>query len=180
MKSAFLQTKSLQTLDDVGGWENRRKMGIVTAALYDPNACGLILSNEEELLFFLDHLNACDLVLGYNLLDFDLELLRAYGTVTLPPDRCFDMMQDLYKITGVRLSLAQVSRGTLGLYDDGSFCCDLNEDFRLGRELMPATVSYNDVLAMAEIHEYGVHHGAIKYVDARDRIRHVPVQWRHC
>lgn len=178
MNLAYLQIKSLRTLGDVGGWDNRRDMGVSIAALYDPKTNQLLVSTEEELPMFLHHLDKCQLIVGYNQIEFDLELLKTYGSVRTLPDQCLDIMWEIHRYLGVRLPLASVCQGTLGYVSTISKKHTFHSDFRLGRELQPAMDCCNDVLAIAEIHQYGQKHKHVKCIDRGGKVAKAKIEWK--
>ncbi len=79
------------TADEVGGWRNIRDMRLAVAVTYDASMGVYRDYAEQEVDHLIAALRGADLVIGYNVLRFDYEVLRAYTTERLeaiPRRRC--------------------------------------------------------------------------------------------
>lgn len=119
--SLFLRNKHYLIVDietqkiaqDVGGWGNIDKLGVSIAVAYDSKTGEFLTFRENE----LDHLHKlCKerLVVGYNIIGFDLKVLTAYGFDPKKLD-VFDIMLDVEQCSGWRyVKLDSIAKGTLG------------------------------------------------------------------
>ena len=106
-----LETQHLA--DEVGGWDHIRDMRLAVGVTYDPSQDEYKTYLEEDALRLVDDLRSADLVVGYNLIRFDYEVLRAYTDDPLENLPTVDMMVDLQKVLGWRPKLDDVAAATL-------------------------------------------------------------------
>jgi DEAD/DEAH box helicase domain-containing protein len=147
--------------DEVGGWRNIRDMR---------------LASEQEVDRLIATLRGADLVVGYNVLRFDYEVLRAYTTEKLAQIPTCDMLDDLYHTLGWRVSLDAVATATLG----ETKSADGLQAVRWFREgQLDKVVDYcrRDVEVTWRVYQFGQHNGYVQYRDRRRRVHRVPVQW---
>lgn len=120
--SLFLRNKHYLVVDietpklaeDVGGWGNIDKLGVSVACAYD-SKLGELLAFRENELERLHKLCRERLVVGYNVLGFDLKVLSAYGFDARKLD-VFDIMLDVTQSSGWRfVKLDAIAKGTLGI-----------------------------------------------------------------
>lgn len=107
-----IETKTL--VDAVGGWKNFKQLEVSIACAYDSKT-DKFLSYTEDKLGDLVALCKERLLIGYNLLGFDLPILEKYG---LPPASdldVFDIMVDIHNISGWKfVKLEKIAQATLG------------------------------------------------------------------
>lgn len=106
-----VETKTL--VDAVGGWKNFKALEISVACAYDSKT-GELLSYRENELGKLIELCKERLVVGYNVIGFDLPVMEKYGLPTSGLD-VFDIMLDVHNISGWRfVKLERIAQATLG------------------------------------------------------------------
>ncbi len=106
-----LETK--QSFDDVGGFKNTHKLGISVGVVYDSRSDKTTAYREDEIDDLVAQLQTADLVIGFNSFGFDNIVLQPYIIVTLNHLPGLDLMQELTKELGHRVSLDSVAQGTL-------------------------------------------------------------------
>jgi len=97
-----------------GGWGNLPGMRLSCAVVYDVNLGKYFTYIEETVQDLLRHLKASALVVGFNTLRFDYGVLQGYADSSLQKLPSLDLMADLQKKLGHRLSLAHLAEHTLG------------------------------------------------------------------
>lgn len=107
-----IETKDL--VDSVGGWKNFKQLECSVACAFDSKT-NEMLSYTEDKLGDLVELCKDRVLIGYNLIGFDLPILEKYG---LPPASeldVFDIMLDVHNISGWRfVKLEKIAHATLG------------------------------------------------------------------
>jgi DEAD/DEAH box helicase domain-containing protein len=98
---------------EVGGWQNAHLMRISVAVVYDALAGGYRHYREEQVQELMQDLLAADLVVGFNIDGFDLKVLSGYSEFA-SRIRTFDILSDLRRTLGFRLSLDHLAQHTLG------------------------------------------------------------------
>ena len=97
-----------------GGWGNLPGMKLSCAVVYDVKLEKYFTYVEETVQDLLRHLQAADLVIGFNTLRFDYGVLQGYFSFNLQSLPSLDLMADLEKKLHHRLSLAHLAENTLG------------------------------------------------------------------
>ena len=97
-----------------GGWNNLPGMKLSCAIVYDVDQAQYYTYVEENVQDLVRHLKASSLVIGFNSQRFDYGVLQGYTSFKLQTLPTLDLMADLQKKLGHRLSLAHLAQHTLG------------------------------------------------------------------
>ena len=164
------------TADEVGGWEHIRLMRLAVAVIYDVATGSYRDYTEQDVNRLLADLRQADLVVGYNLLRFDYEVLRAYTDDNLLNLPTVDMLVHLYRILGWRPKLGDLAAATLGETKMGDGL-DAVRWFRQGH--LDRVIAYcrQDVQVTWRLYEFGHRNGYVQYRDRNWRVQRVPVRW---
>jgi len=103
-----------RSFQDVGGRTKMRALGMSVGIVYSFLEDRFITFYEQEAGKLVDLLLGAELVIGYNLLGFDYEVLKGYGDVPLEKAPTLDLMLDLQQRLGFRPKLDSVVQATLG------------------------------------------------------------------
>lgn len=181
--SLFLKNRHYLVVDietqkiaqDVGGWDHIDKLGVSVACAYDSKSGEFLAFRENE----LDRLNKlCKerLVVGYNVLGFDLKVLTAYG---FEPKRfdVFDIMIDVQATSGWRfVKLDNIARATLGS-EKSADGLQAVEWYKQGRIDEIIKYCQKDVEITRDVFIYGMKNGHIKIARSEGEPATFPVQW---
>lgn len=110
----YFDLETLRSAADVGGWHHIDRMGMALGVVFDTHSGEFTTYHEADVAALLDHLEAADLVVGYNVLRFDYQVLSAYERRDLERLPTFDMLVALKAVLQQRLSLANLGHATLG------------------------------------------------------------------
>lgn len=163
MDEIYLDTESQRGPEEVrGGWDNIPAFGLAVAVTWDP-AFGFREWFEPDAVPLLQELSRFPRLVTFNGNRFDLPLLSAYGpTLALLP-KSFDVLADLRRRLGFRVSLEDLARATLGRGKGGSG----EQALRWWRSGDPAlrrkVVEYcrQDVEVLRDCVGYGREHGFV-------------------
>ena len=132
---------------------------------------------EQEMGALEQLLRASDLVIGFNIKRFDFEVLAPYFTAPVTNIAVFDIMDEVTRVLGHRVSLDSLAEATLGQHKGGSGL-DALRFFKDGRWEELTAYCLKDVQLTKDIYEYGLQHGELrctaKYTGQELRI---PVNW---
>ena len=171
-----LDLETQHIASEVGGWGHIRDMKLAVGVTYHAgeNAYRTYLEPDAELL--VGALREADLVVGYNLLRFDYEVLRRYTEDPLLDLPTLDMLDHIHRSLGFRLKLDDVAAATLG---EGKSADGLQAVrwFRQGQVQKVIDYCQRDVEVTWKVYQFGKQHGYVKYRDRSWRIRKVPVRW---
>src|SRR3990167_2899839 len=122
-------------------------------------------------------LKDAELVIGFNIRRFDMPVLQpylSYPVATLP---VLDIMEEVVKNLGHRLSLESIAQATLGKGKSGSGL-DALKWFKEGRLDLITKYCLDDVKVTKEVYEYGKQHGRL-FATSRfsEQKLQIPVFW---
>ena len=177
MDICYFDLETQQTLNDVEGRKSELRMSV--GVIYSTADRSYSTYCEEEAGELIARLQRADLVVGFNILHFDYEVLLGYAGLDLGYSvRTLDLLVDIEKALGRRVSLDAVARASLGIEKiaDG---LDAIRWFREGRLADIAKYCCYDVKATRLVHEYGVAHGNVAFFDRTRKSQTVPVPWKN-
>ena len=148
-----LETK--KSADEVGGWGNISKMGMSVGVTYSA-ACEYKIYGESQVNDLLRELQRADLVVGFNNLRFDYEVLHGYTSFDLAQLPTLDMLVELQKTLNHRLSLDSIATATFGVEKTAEGLQAI-QWFKEGKLAEIAEYCCYDVKITKLVHEYGAH-----------------------
>lgn len=173
----YFDLETQRTANDAGGWDKKRNMGMSVAVTYSTLRNEYRIFSEKTVDQLVDQLLRADLVVGFNVVSFDYEVLMGYTIIDLPHQcRTLDLMTDMELKLGHRLSLDAVSTASLGVGKTGDGL-DAIRWWREGRVLDIAEYCCFDVKCTKMVHEFGVANKRVHYVDRFQQRRSVEVEW---
>ena len=173
----YFDLETQRTANDVGGWDKKRDMGMSVGVTYSTVAGAYRIYSEKRVNELIDELLKADLVVGFNVVNFDYEVLMGYTILDLPHQcRTLDMLVDIEAKLGHRLSLDAVATASLGVGKtaDG---LDAIRWWREGKLLPIAEYCCYDVKCTKLVHEYGVANKKLFYTDRFQQKKSVAVEW---
>lgn len=170
-----LETQKLA--HEVGGWRNVRNMRMSVGVAYSDQD-GFRIFTESAVAQLIEMLKSADLVVGFNQLRFDYEVLRAYTTENLASLPNLDILAAVTAVLGFRLPLDHLAQFTLGKNKsgDGSMAPSW---FREGKLDLLHEYCKDDVRITRDLYEYGRKNGFLLYQRKNRTIAEVMVNWSH-
>jgi len=173
----YFDLETQRLANDVGGWDKKRDMGMSLGVTYSTASCEYRIFSEKKVNDLIDQLLKADLVIGFNVINFDYEVLMGYTILDLPHQcRTLDLMVDIEKKLGHRLSLDSVASASLGVGKTGDGL-DAVRWWREGKIMPIAEYCCFDVKCTKLVHEYGVANRKLFYTDRFKQRRSVEVEW---
>jgi RNase_H superfamily len=177
MDIVYFDLETRRTAGDVGGWGQKAKMGISVACTFSTKANEYSIYTEDESQALIHQLVRADLVVGFNHVGFDYEVLLGQTIMDFRDQvRSLDLLIDLEQRLGHRIKLDAVASATLG----SSKTADGLEAIRWWQQGKLAEIAEYccyDVKVTKCVHEFGRDNGYVKYIDRNDREQRVEVQW---
>ena len=164
------------TADDVGGWNHIRDLRLSIGVIYNVAMDRYCVYTETEADLLVADLRAANLVIGYNVLRFDYEVLRAYTDDRLLDLPTVDMLRDLHRTLGWRPKLDNVASATLGETKSANGLQAVRW-FRTGELQKIIDYCQRDVGVTWRVYEFGKRNGYVRTSDRRWRTHRVPVKW---
>lgn len=132
---------------------------------------------ENEVDALIDQLMKADIVVGYNLINFDYQVLMGYTIRQLAEQiRTLDLMVDVEKVIGHRLSLDALAMGTLGVGKTAEGL-EAIKWWREGKLMEIAEYCCFDVKVTRLVHEHGARAGELFYSDRFGRKQRLEIAW---
>jgi DNA polymerase III epsilon subunit-like protein len=172
----YFDLETQKSADEVGGWNNIRDMRMSIGVTYSTARGEYRIYGESQVNDLLTELQRADLVIGFNNLRFDYEVLHHYTVLDLRQIPTLDMLVELQKKLPHRLSLDAVATATLGVEKTAEGLQAIRW-FREGRLLEIAEYCCYDVKITRLVHEYGAARRQLSYQDRFGRKLTVAVDW---
>jgi hypothetical protein len=173
----YFDLETQRTANDAGGWDRKRDMGMSVGVTYSTRTGEYRIYTEKNVQALVDQLVRADLVVGFNVINFDYEVLMGYTILDLPHQcRTLDLLVELEKTLGHRIGLDAVATATLGVGKTGDGL-DAIRWWREGRMLDIAEYCCFDVKCTRLVHEFGTENGKLHYTDKFRRKQSVAVNW---
>ncbi len=174
----FFDLETQKTAQDVGGWQNTHLMRVSIAVVYDTLEGRFSDYYEDNIDALLAHLAKADLIVGFNIKNFDYRVLSAYARDDLSALPTFDILEDIHRRLGFRLGLDHLARETL---NRGKTAHGLQavEWFRQGELEKLAEYCRQDVIVTRDLFQYGLEKGHLIYREKRSERRvRLLVDWQ--
>lgn len=159
---------------------DRKKLHLLkvsVACIHDSATDSYHAYEERELSRLEEVLKQADLIVGFNIREFDMEVLAPYLATPVKSLPVFDLLEEIERVRGHRVSLQSVAQATLQSSKSGSGW-DAIKLYREGRMEELKKYCFDDVRITKDVYEYGCKHGKISFVSNRDYGTHdVPVDW---
>jgi DEAD/DEAH box helicase domain-containing protein len=176
MNVLFFDVETQRTFDEVGGRNNIQAMGLSAAVTYSTADGRFRYYTEETAGDLIAELKAADRVVGFNVLRFDYEVLRAYTDEPLDQIPTVDILDHIYRRLKFRVSLDNLAGATLGTSKSADGLQAVRW-YREGRIQEVLAYCQQDVEVTRRLYEFGQQHKHVKYRDLSFRERMVPVSW---
>ncbi len=172
----YFDLETQKSADEVGGWEKINQMRMSVGVTYSTARSEYRIYSERQVDDLLTELQRADLVVGFNNLRFDYEVLHYYTVLDLRQLPTLDVMIELQNTLQHRLSLDAVATATLGVEKTAEGMRAI-EWFREGRLLDIAQYCCYDVKITRLVHEYGAAHRKLFFKNKFGNKITVPVTW---
>ena len=160
--------------EEVGGWGNRAAMKVSVAVTWSSREASFRHYTEAGLPELVDELFAADLVVGFNTKYFDYAVLQPYTSRDLRRLPSLDLMEEIHRELGFRLSLADLAEATLNARKsaDGSEAVKM---FRAGKTAELMDYCQHDVALTRDLWQFARENGHLLY-ERHGRLERVAVR----
>jgi len=176
-KVGFLDLETCCSAADVGGWGQCHRMGVSLAVLGESNPPRMVAYREADLEDLGRRLQKLDLVVGFNVKRFDYRVLQPYTSVDLASLPTLDILEEVQKNLGHRLSLGHLAEKTLGEAKTGDGLLAL-ELYAAGNWEELESYCRQDVLLTRRLFAFGAQKGYLLYQHHQGALVRIPVDWR--
>ncbi len=177
IRIGFFDLETQKLAAEVGGWQNAHLMRVSVAVLYEVPADTFKVYREHEIHQLIEDLKVLDLVVGFNISRFDYRVLRAYTPFNLDRLPTFDILAEIQKVLGFRLSLGHLAERTLGRPKGGDGLQAVRW-FRQGEWENLITYCTEDVIITRDLFYHGLEKGYLVYSDKSRRLLRIGTPWK--
>jgi DEAD/DEAH box helicase domain-containing protein len=177
MNIIYFDLETQRTANDVNEWERKIDMGMSLGVTYSTTLSEYRIYPEKRVNDLIQQLLRADLVVGFNIVNFDYQVLMAYTILDLPHQlRTLDLLVEIEKAAGNKLKLGNIAQATLGVRKTGDGV-DAIKWWREKRVMDIAEYCCFDVKVTKLVHEHGLEHRELFYTDKFSRKQRVQIKW---
>ncbi len=177
MNDIFFDLETQRSFQEVGGRENLRLLRMSVAVTFSTATNTFKAYTEKEATTLIADLKAADRVIGFNVLNFDYQVLKAYTVERLSDLPTLDLLEDVYNKLGFRVGLDALANATLGANKSADGLAAIRW-FREGQ--MDKLIAYcrDDVAITKQLYEFGRDNQCVWFVDRDGRKKRINVNWK--
>lgn len=178
MNLVFFDLETQNLFQDVGGREHIDKLKVACAVTWSTQKNDFSVYWEKDVPALIAELTSANKVIGFNLQGFDYLVLQPYAPgIRFASIPTLDMLLDLNRILGFRISLDSVADATLGVTKIADGLQSV-EWFRAGELDKVATYCKADVDITRRVFEFGRDNGHVFYRSKLGSKLKVDVKWK--
>ena len=151
----YFDLETQKSADEVGGWNNISRMGMSVGVTYSTARGEYRIYGEKQVDDLITDLQRADLVVGFNILRFDYEVLARLHAVRPEPTAHAGHAGGPANTLQHRLSLDSIATATFGVEKTAEGLQAI-QWFKEGKLLEIAEYCCYDVKITKLVHEYGV------------------------
>jgi hypothetical protein len=175
----YFDLETQRTANDAGGWMRKDNMRMSVGVIFSTATGRYEVFGEAQVNQLIERLRRADLVVGFNILNFDYHVLMGYTILDLISELpTADLMADMEKRLGHRLGLDAIAHATLGIQKTAGGL-DAIRWWREGRILEIAEYCCFDVKVTRLVHEHGCRHKELFFQDRFAQRQRVALDWAH-
>jgi len=177
MNDIFFDLETQKSFQEVGGRENIKLLRVSVAVTFSTVTNEFKSYTEKEVNALIADLKSAERVIGFNLLGFDYQVLKAYTTERVNDFPTVDMLADIYNALGFRVSLDSLANATLNANKVGDGL-DAIRWYREGK--LDELIAYcrEDVALTKKLYEFGRDNGFLNFSDKFGRKNKVMLDWK--
>jgi len=180
----YFDLETQKSADDVGGWGNIHKMGLAVGVVWDSVDQDYFVYEEKDAKNLIEKLRTADLVVGFNVIGFDYEVLQPYCKkynldFDLEKDikgTC-DMLVDVKKLLNFRLSLNHLAEHTLNAKKSADGLISL-QWYKEGKIDKIIHYCKQDVKITRDLYLHVEEHGYIKFKSRSGKLVQRELVWK--
>lgn len=164
LKKIILDLETQKDFAAVGGRGKNHLLKVSVCAIYDYFQNKYLVFEEHELSKLLPILQTADQIIGFNIKDFDFEVLKPYLNFDIYAIPYLDLLEEIEKVLGHRLKLEDIAQATLGSGKSGTGKEAISY-FKNGRMDLLKKYCLDDVKLTRQIYEYAFKNEKLLYKD---------------
>ena len=177
MNTVYFDLESQKLFQEVDG-RDPSKLLLACGVTWSTERNDFAVYWEKDALALIAELKSADRVVGFNIISFDYEVLKPYAqNENFRSIRSTDMLQDIFRTLGFRLSLDSIAKATLGATKTADGLKSV-EWFKNGELDKVADYCKADVDITHRVYEFGRDNGFVHYYSKLGSKLKVAVNWK--
>jgi DEAD/DEAH box helicase domain-containing protein len=164
LKKIVLDLETQKEFAEVGGRGKNHLLKVSVCGVYDSTTDKYSIYEERELSRLAPILQTADQIIGYNIKDFDFQVIQPYLNFDIFSVPYLDLLEEIEKVLGHRIKLEDVAQGTLGTGKSGSGKEALVY-FKNGRMDLLKKYCLDDVKITKQVYDYALKNQKLLYRD---------------
>ena len=165
-----------RSAQEVGGWHRADLMGISCVVLYDSKEDEFFEYLDDKVSLLVEHLKRFELIVGFNIKRFDFRVLSGYSNFAFKKLPVLDILEEVHKRLGYRLSLEHLARETLNAQKTADGLQALRW-WKQGRIREIIDYCKQDVAITRDLFLYGEQNGYLLFKNKAGNKVRIPVDW---
>ena len=161
---------------EVGGWNKTYLMRVSCGVVWDSRTDEFTSYFEQDVPKLIEHLQAADLIVGFNCIGFDYSVLRGYSSYDFRKLETLDMLREIKEQLHYRVSLNSLAQSTL---DEGKSADGLQalRWWKQGRLDLIEKYCRDDVRITRDIWRFGREKGYLVFDRKNEGRMRVPIDF---
>ena len=177
MNTVYFDLESQKLFQEVDG-RDPSKLLLACGVTWSTERNDFAVYWEKDALALIAELKSADRVVGFNIIRFDYEVLKPYApNENFRSIRSTDMLQDIFRMLGFRLSLDSIAKATLGTTKTADGLKSVAW-FKNGELDKVADYCKADVDITHRVFEFGRDNGFVHYYSKLGSKLKVAVNWK--
>jgi DEAD/DEAH box helicase domain-containing protein len=176
LKKIVLDLETQKEFAEVGGRNKNHLLKVSVCGIYEYATDKFSIFGESELHKLAEILQGADQIIGFNIKEFDFEVLRPYLNFEIQNLPYLDIIESVQEHLGHRVGLDSIAQATLGAGKSGNGK-EAILYFRNNRMDLLKKYCLDDVRITRDVYQFGMNNGKILYKDFFD-IKEIPVLWK--
>jgi DEAD/DEAH box helicase domain-containing protein len=177
MNIVYFDLETQKLFEDVGG-RDASKLLLACGVTWSTERSDFAVYWEKDAVALVAELKTADRVVGFNIINFDYEVLKPYTpTVNFRSFRSTDMLQDIFRTLNFRLSLDSIAKATLGTIKTADGVQSV-QWYRNGELDKVAEYCKADVDITRRVYEFGRENSFVYYYSKLGSKLKVAVNWK--
>jgi DEAD/DEAH box helicase domain-containing protein len=177
MNIVYFDLESQKLFEEVGG-RDASKLLLACGVTWSTARNDFAVYWEKDVAALVAELKSADRVIGFNIISFDYEVLKPYApNENFRSFRSTDMLQDIFRTLGFRLSLDSIAKASLGATKTADGIKSV-EWFKNGELDKVAEYCKADVDITRRVYEFGRNNGYVHYYSKLGSKLKVAVNWK--
>ncbi len=164
LKKIVLDLETQKSFEEVGGRGKNHLLKISVCGIYDYASDQYLIYEEHELPRMAPLIQAADQIIGYNIKQFDFEVLQPYLNFSLDSIPYYDILEEIDKVLGHKIKLESVAQATLGTGKSGNGLEALLY-YKNGKLDLLKKYCLDDVKVTKGVYEYALKNQKLLYRD---------------